>query len=669
MTTQRKGSLFVALLILIAVVVAVSAYFARVASDPQEIRETVVVETVVAQEVAEIVTQEVEKSVTQEVEAVIEVQVPPTSPPLGPKTLVICQAQEPDTLYEYGGNMQAASYVKSALGYDLYSFFTSADFAYQPVALEDLPTLENGGVVLEKITINPGDAITYSDPTTGAVIADTTALNSPLELDQIAMTFKIRPGLMWEDGVPITAADYELSFNLYMHPDTPNPSRLAGERTAEFTMLDDTTQVVKLLPGLTPADYIQYMWDPMPAHILGDMAAGDVAKSSFARSPLSFGPFKMAEWVEGQYIRVIKNENYWREGYPKLDEVIFKFVPDANQLLAQLLSGECDMGTEDGLVLDQSPFLDQAQAQGILVPYYTRDTVWEHIDFGITSVDGRYQFFGPSGYTDLGELDLAHPGSWVDTPAWEAAKSVRKAFAVCIDRQQLLDEALYGHSILLHTIIPENHPLYPTEGLVQYAYNPALGRDLLAAAGWTETDGDDFLDRNGIKFQVTLNSTVDNPMREIIAQRVQENLRLCGVDVVIELLPNREYFGDGPDGTLFGRSFDLGEFAWLVGVAPRTSMYYCDQWPAQENDWSGSNNPGYCNPAYDALGKQAEATLNRAEQKRLYAQALAILSEDLPVLPLFQRVSVSATRPGVLNYKPNPTIDSPMWNIWEWDIE
>lgn len=99
-------------------------------------------------------------------------------------------------------------------------------------------------------------------------------------------------------------------------------------------------------------------------------------------------------------------------------------------------------------------------------------------------------------------------------------------------------------------------------------------------------------------------------MREIIAQRVQENLRLCGVDVVIELLPNREYFGDGPDGTLFGRSFDLGEFAWLVGVAPRTSMYYCDQWPAQENDWSGSNNPGYCNPAYDALGKQAEATLN-----------------------------------------------------------
>ncbi len=349
MTTQRKVSLFVGLLILIAGVVALSAYFARSPGEPQVIQETVVVE--------KIVTQEVEKIVTQEVEKVVEVQVTPTSPPSGPKTIVICQAQEPDTLYEYAGTMQAANYVKSVLGYDLYSFFTSADFEYQPVALQALPTLENGGVVLEKITINPGDVITYLDPTTGMVVSDTTALDGPIELDQIAMTFKIRPGLMWEDGIPITAADYELSFKLYMDADTPNPNRLAGERTAEFAMLDDTTQRVKLLPGLTPADYIQYMWDPMPAHILGDMAPGTIAQSSFARSPLSFGPFKMAEWVEGQYIRVVKNENYWREGYPKLDEVTFKFIPDADQLLAQLLSGDCDVGTEDGMTPRSKPTL------------------------------------------------------------------------------------------------------------------------------------------------------------------------------------------------------------------------------------------------------------------------------------------------------------------------
>lgn len=661
MTTQRKVSLFVGLLILIAVIVAVFANDGQAPSESQVIVETVVPE--------QIVTQEVEDVVTQEVETVIEVQEPPASPPSAPKTIVVCQAQEPDTLHEYDGTMQAASNVRSVLGYDLYSFFTSADFDYQPVALEALPTVENGGVVLGKVTINPGDAIAYVDPTTGLVVTDTTTLDGPIELNQITTTFKIRPGLKWEDGVPITAADYELSFKLYMDADTPNPNRLAGERTAEFTMLDDTTQVVKLLPGLTPADYVLYVWDPMPAHILGAMAPGDVPKSSFARSPLSFGPFKMAEWVEGQYIRVVKNENYWREGYPKLDEVTFKFVPDPDKLLAQLLSGECDVGTEDGMVLDQSPILDQAQAQGTLVPYYKRDTIWEHIDFGITSVDGRYQFFGPLGYTDLGELDREDPSSWVDTLAWEAAKKVRKAIAVCIDRQYMLEQTLYGHSAVLHSIIPENHPLYPTEGLAQYAYNPNLGRELLASAGWTETDGDGFLDRNGIKFQVTLNTTVDNAMRVTIAQLVQENLRVCGIDVVIEQVPDRAYFGDGPDGILFGRSFDLGEYAWLAGVVPRTSLYYCDQWPSKDNNWSGSNAPGYCNPAYDVLGKQAESILSRAEQKRLYAQALVILSEDLPVLPLFQRVSLSATRPGVLNYKPNPTIDSPLWNIWEWDIK
>lgn len=650
MAKQRKTFLLVSLLVLVAMVL--TACPAQTTGETQVIKETVVVE----------------KIVTQEVETIVEVQVTPTPGPEGPKSLVICQAQEPDTLYDYGGSMLASSHVKAALGYN-YGFITGADFDYQPVALEELPTLDNGGAVMETITINPGDDIDYIDPATGEVITDTTTLAEPIELDQITMMFKIQPGMLWEDGTPITAADYELSFKLYMDPNTPNPSRLAGERTAEFAMLDDNTQMVKLLPGYTPADYFTYMWSPFPAHILGGMEPGDIPASTFARSPLSFGPFKMVEWVEGQYIRVVKNENYWREGYPKLDEVIYKFIPDTNQLLAQLLSGECDVGTEDGMDLDQSPFLDQAEAQGILEPNYKRGTVWEHIDFGVTSVDSRYQFFGPLGYTDLGELDAADPASWVDTPAWDAAKNVRKAFAACIDRQRMVDEALYGRSAVIHSFIPENHPMYPAEGLVQYEYNPELGKELLAAAGWTDTDGDGFVDRNGVKFEVKINSTSGNKMRETVLQVTQEDMRTCGVDVVIELMPASVYFGDGPDGPLFGRKYDLGEFAWLTGVEPPVDLYYCGAWPSEDNGWSGQNNPGYCNPAYDALGKQAEGTLSREDQTPLYAQAQAIFSDDLPVLPLFQRISVSATRPGVLNYAPNPTINSAMWNIWEWDIE
>jgi len=450
MAKQRKAFLLVSLLILVAMVL--TACPAQTTGETQIVKETVVVEKIV------------EKEVVKEV----QVEVTPVPEAAGPKSIVICQAQEPDTLYEYGGSMLAAEHVKEALGYGDNFFLSGADFGYQAQTLEELPTLENGGAVLTKVTINPGDDMDYIDPATGEVMTDTTTLAAPLELDQIAMTFKIRPGLLWEDGTPVTAADYELSFKLYMDPDTPNPTRLAGERTAEFAMLDDNTQMVTLLPGYTPADYVTYMWGPQPAHILGDMAPADIPESEFARAPLSLGPFKMVEWVEGQYIRVVKNENYWREGYPKLDEVIYKFIPDTNQLLAQLLSGECDVGTEDGMDLDQAPFLDQAEAQGILVPDYKRGTVWEHIDFGMSSVDGRYQFFGAEGYTDLGELDVADPGSWVGTPAWEAAKNVRKAIAACIDRQRMVDEALYGRSAVIHSFIPENHPMYPAEGLVQY---------------------------------------------------------------------------------------------------------------------------------------------------------------------------------------------------------
>lgn len=658
-------------------------------AEPQIIKETVVVEKEVEKEV--VVEKEVEKEVEvvvteiveveKEVEVVVEkeVEVVVTAEaeavPEGPKSIIICQAQEPDTLYAYGGSMLAASHIQAALGIggqgaNNYNFITGADYAYQPQALGELPTLENGGATMETITINPGDEITFVDPDSGAIVTDTTTLEAAIELDQITLTQEVVEGLTWDDGTPVTAADYELSWTLYNDPDTPNPSRVAGDHVADFQMLSDNEQQITLLPGWTPADYPTYFWDPLPNHILGEMAPADVVESDFARMPSSLGPFKMVEWVEGQYIRVEKNENYWREGYPKLDEVTFKFIPDTNQLLAQLLSGECDVGTEDGMDLDQSPFLEQAEAEGILIGNYKKGTVWEHIDFGMTSVDGRYQFFGAQGYDDAGELDPADPGSWVGTEAWENAKKVRKAFAHCIDRQRMVDEALYGKSSVIHTFIPADHPMYPDEGsLTTYEYDVEGGKALLAEAGWTDTDGDGIVDRNGVKFEVTINTTTGNKMREIITQVTQENMSECGVDVIIELQPSREYFGDGPDGPLFGRHFDLGEFAWLTGVEPPTDLYYCDQWPTEENGWSGQNDPGYCNPEYDAAGKNADSTLSRDDQKPLFAEAQSILTEDLPILPLFQRISVSATRPGITNYSPNPTINSAMWNIYEWDLE
>ncbi|MGB0388364.1 MAG: peptide ABC transporter substrate-binding protein [Ardenticatenaceae bacterium] len=638
----------------------------------------VVVTEIVEKEVEVEVEKEVEVVVTEivkeevQVEATVEVVVTATAEPevTGPKSIVICQAQEPDTLYIYGGSMLAASHVQAALGYQ-YNFIVGADYAYQAVGLEELPTLDNGGATMETVTINPGDEVSFVDPESGEIITDTTTLEEALELDQIIAEFKIREGMLWEDGTPITAADYELSWELYFDPDTPNPSRFAGEHVASFEMVDDTTQKVTLLPGWTPADYYAtYFFTPLPAHVLGEMAPAEIVESEFARAPLSLGGFKVEEWVEGQYIRVTKNENYWNEGYPKLDEITFKFIPDTNQLLAQLLSGECDVGTEDGMDLDQSPFLEQAEVEGIIIPNYKRGTVWEHIDFGMTSVDGRYQHFGPLGYTDLSELDESDPASWVGTEAWEAAKKVRKAFAHCIDRQRMVDEALYGKSSVISTFIPAEHPMHPgDENLSTYEYDPDAGIALLEEVGWTDSDGDEIVDRNGIKFEVTINTTTGNKMREIITQITQENMRECGVDVIIELMPAREYFGDGPDGPLFGRHFDLGEFAWLTGVEPPTDLYYCDQWPTEEKGWSGQNDPGYCNPDYDAVGKNADGTLARDDQKPLFAEAQAIFSDDLPVLPLFQRISVSATRPGITNYSPNPTINSAMWNIHEWDLE
>jgi peptide/nickel transport system substrate-binding protein len=102
-------------------------------------------------------------------------------------------------------------------------------------------------------------------------------------------------------------------------------------------------------------------------------------------------------------------------------------------------------------------------------------------------------------------------------------------------------------------------------------------------------------------------------------------------------------------------------------VEPPCELYKTDQIPSDENP-GGQNNTGYSNPAYDEACNRALGTLDPDEKKKWHAEAQRIFSEDLPALPLFVRLKIAVASPKVKNFIVDPTANSEMWNIEEFDI-
>ena len=269
--------------------------------------------------------------------------------------------------------------------------------------------------------------------------------------------------------------------------------------------------------------------------------------------PVSDGPFMISEWVPADSIIMVPNPHYHRDGLPLLNSVTFKFIPDTNQLIAQLLSGACDIGTQDGLGANDAPFLIEAENSGLITPYFQTGTVFEHIDFGIDS------------YGDYGD-GIGRPDFFEDV-------RVRQAMTMCTDRQSMVDNILFGRSEVIHTYIPSVHPLYP-EGLTEWPFDVEAANALLDEVGYVDSDGDGIREVDGTPFAVTLGTTTGNEMRQQLTQIFKENMLECGIDIELYYLPSSEWFADGPDGPLFGRRFDLGEFAWLTGVQPSCNLYF-----------------------------------------------------------------------------------------------
>ncbi|MGC9347999.1 MAG: ABC transporter substrate-binding protein [Anaerolineae bacterium] len=622
-----------------------------------------IVETVVVEHTVEVVkTEEVagESPATPPPEATVE-----------PKTLAVCISEEPETLYWFGGTTQtAATHIFEAI-YD--GPIDNRTYDHQPVILEKLPGLEDGDAVIDAVTVQQGDIVVNDqgdvvELTPGEIIRPASCGSTecavefdgtPVQMDQMAATFKMREGLTWSNGERLTADDSVYGFELQADPDTPS-SRYLVERTASYRAPDDVTTVWTGLPGFVDELYYTNFWHPFPRHLwqeeLGYAAADLIEAEESARTPMGWGAFMITAWAQGDHITVERNPHYFRadEGLPYLETIIFHFVSDPNAAAAKLISGECDVATHDISLMEQAELLLELEREDLINLVFENTGVWEHIDFGINPAD-----------------DYDRPDFFEDS-------RTRSAIAYCLDRQRAIDLVLYGQSPVLDSYLPPSHPLYAGDMLTTYGYDPEQGQALLEEVGWIDEDSDGIREANdvegvpnGTPFEITFSATM-SPAREKYIPLVREDLAECGISINVETLPVAEFYAEGPTGPLFGRRFDLAAFAWLAHTLPSCEYYLGTDAhiPSEENQWSGYNVSGFRNEEYDAACLQALGSVPESEAWiEGHKEAQRLFSEQLPAIPLFLHIDLAATRPEVVSFALDPTEESEMWSIEVLDLE
>jgi peptide/nickel transport system substrate-binding protein len=584
----------------------------------------------------------------------------PTMPPVATvtptepleKKLTVCLAQEPASLYPYASPTRSVWSILEAI-YD--GPIDRVKYTPSPVILEKLPTISDGDAVLEPVTVVLGDPVIAASGEVKALAKDVKVLpsgcksdgcavvwdgTSELKMDRLTAKFKLKNGLTWSDGSPLTADDSVYSYQVAADPATP-VNRFVVDRTFTYKALDAQSVEWTGIPGFFDTQYQNNFFLPLPKHAWEKIKPADLLTSPEAtEKPLGWGPFVLTEWVKGDHITLAKNPKYFHagEGLPKIDTLTYKFLgSQADNNLAALEKGDCDVvDPSAGLESMLEQVLD-AQKSGKIKAEVGQGPEWEQIVFNIV----------PVSYADgISPLTGDRPNFFGDV-------RTRKAIAYCMDREKAVDKQLLKQSIIPDGFLPPDHPLVAT-GLTHYTYNVETGSKLLDEVGWKDDDSNPATPRvayaipgvaDGTKFTVNYLVT-DAYLRQEIVKVLADTELTCGIQINVKTLPVEQMYASAPDGELFGRKFDMAQIAWQAGERIPCDLFTTSQIPSAANQWMGINLGGYSNPAFDTACQMALSTsFDAAADQTDAATVQKIFADDLPAIPLYFHLRIAATRP------------------------
>jgi peptide/nickel transport system substrate-binding protein len=530
--------------------------------------------------------------------------VPAQGQPQAGGTLIVGVWQEPNSLnWILTGTPVSFAYLQ------LYPLFepmlrVNAELAPEPGLLAEVPTLDNGG-------ISP-DGLTY--------------------------TLRMRPDLKWDDGEPCTMDDWVFTWQWIMNPENGAVNTSGWNMIEDVDVTDGTTATVRLKELYVPfiAETLAG-WILLPEHVQSIMTTEE-----FGRNPVGNGPFKFVEWASGDHITYERNSLYWREPKAWLDQLIFKIIPDRNTVLAQVKTGDIDVGVD-----------------------FTEDKIPElggtpNIDLKITTppIYERYHF------TMVAPDDVNTPHPIFGDP------NVRKAVTLAIDRQTIIDTVLFGETRIAKNEL--DNTIYEHTDIEPEPYDPDEAKRLLDEAGW-EPGPDGIRVKDGMRFSFTNGTTGGNQTRETIQVLVQANLKDVGIDMQIANEPASTFFASWTEGGGWvSRELDMVGFTnGLPSIDPNLyPFWHSSQIPTDENP-NGFNNSGFADPELDTLLEDQLKELDVAKRTDLLKRAQQIIHDGYPMVPLYDRVTINTVNKRVHGVEPINwgSITGLVWNTNEWWVE
>ena len=495
--------------------------------------------------------------------------------------------------------------------------------AMLPWLVEEVPTVENGGVSEDLTTI----------------------------------TYKIKPGLKWSDGTDFTAEDVVFTAEYCMHPEG-GCAQLAKFEGVSKVEAPDPLTVVVTFEAPKPFPYGPFSGGQSPiiqkaqfADCLGARAP-ECTDANFM--PIGTGGFKVDEFRPNDVISLSANPEYRDPAKPAFATMTFKGGGDAAAAARSVLeTGEFDYAWNTQLAPEVLEEMLKG-GKGTLVNAF--GTLVERIEINMTD---------PSPDLPEGERSTAmHPH-----PILSDIR-VRTALSKAIDRQ-LLSDIGYGEAGRpTCNLVPAPEMFASTDNTGCIPQDMEGAKALLDEAGWTDTDGDGVRDKDGMKFSMVY-QTSTNAVRQDFQAIIKQWWEELGVEVELKNVDGSVFFGGDPgspdtfqkfyaDVEMYANNFD--------GTDPESylAMYTCDKAPKPETQWQGENINRFCDPAYDALIEELGKTGELDKRGEIARKLNDMLTKDsMVIIPLVDRGRLSAhsnTLGGVvLN-----TWDSELWNAADW---
>jgi len=471
--------------------------------------------------------------------------------------------------------------------------------------------------------------------------------------DKMDVTWKLRHGVKWHDGVAFTSRDVKATFEFWFlkyHEKNPTPivSVSGWDQVDSVDTPDDFTAIVHLKTvyaayltlgtgpyGILPDHLLQQVWaktgnltsDKVTVNIPGGYNGSD----TLDKVMVGTGPFMFKEWVTGDHLTLVKNPHWWGGGNrPYLNEIRVKFDADANTELNELRTNIIDMA------LDLRPSLLPPLSRLSDVTTVTiLDSATEHLDINLHN-------------TFLKDVTL------------------RKAILMAIDRQKIVDTLLLGR-----TVVPPDAwmciqtgawCLDPNARHTQYDQPAAI--KLLNDAGYKVQDSGPCkgfrTDPQGRCVLLHMISTT-LPLREQQEVSIAADLAAIGIQVIYRNanVPASRMFGSCTNGgVIYSHNFDLAMYTnnYSFPAEPDSlayTAYHSSQIPTESNGCAGQNTTFTSDLMLDQALDQARLSVKLSDRKDKYIVAQRRLADIVPEIPLYQAVDVEAYNKKVAGYKGN----------------